>query len=116
VHRTGLCDNQAESGLATSGTSPWPAGAGEGGDPDAASGGDEDEDGSAFSPDAVGVDAAAGAFAGAFASDGADLVEGPAEVSATLGGSGKSQGRGTNASGMILRTHMRICPSSAELE
>jgi hypothetical protein len=86
-----------------------------GGDPDAASGGDEDEGGAAFSPDAVGVDAGAGTFAGAFASDGADLVEGPAEASVALGGSGKSQGRGTNASGMILRTHMRICPSVTEV-
>lgn len=104
--------NQAESGtgLATSGTLSLPAGAGEGGDPDAASGGDEDEGGAAFSSGAVGV----GTGGRAFASAGADL-EGSAEGSAPFGGSEKSQGRGTNASGIILRAHMRIRPSVAEL-
>lgn len=104
--------NQAESGtgLATSGTVSLPAGAGAGGDPDAASGGGEDEGGAAFSPDAAGV----GSGGGAFASVATDL-EGSAEGSATFGGSGKSQGRGINASGIILWTHMRICPSAAEL-
>ena len=112
MHRSGPCDNQAEvgTGLTTPGTLSWAAGAGDAGDPGAASGGGGDEFGAAFSLDAAGVDAVAGAGAGALASDGADVVGG----TTPLGGSGKSQGRATIAAGMILRTHMRTCPSVAE--
>lgn len=110
VHRSEPCDNQAAvgTGLTTSGTLSWAAGAGDAGDPGAASGGGEDEVGAAFSPDAVGVDAGAGTAA--LASDGAGVVEG----ATPLGGSGKSQGRATIAAGMILRTHVKTCPSVAE--
>lgn len=112
VHRSGPCDNQAEvgTGLTTSGTLSWAAGAGDARDPGAASSGGEDEVGAVFSPDADGVDAGAGAGASALASDGADVVEG----ATPLGGSGKSQGRATIAAGMILRTHMRTYPSVAK--